>query len=121
MDCPNLIRGLRIAWSVCWGILCVLLVVLWVRSYNQGNYLYWNIVHHRSVIIGSTNGRLLLHTQLFEIGPNNPHRLRQISRDSFYMAIRWIGIGESPIRLISSGFQLDFPFWLLVLTSGSCA
>src|SRR5262245_56059937 len=33
MTRPRLIRGLRIAWSVWWGILCVLLVVLWVRSY----------------------------------------------------------------------------------------
>jgi hypothetical protein len=33
MDSPRLIRGLRIAWSVVWGIVCVLLVVLWVRSY----------------------------------------------------------------------------------------
>jgi hypothetical protein len=34
MTRPRLIRGLRIAWSVAWGILCVLLVVLWVRSYS---------------------------------------------------------------------------------------
>jgi hypothetical protein len=27
------LRCLRIAWSVGWGIVCVLLVVLWVRSY----------------------------------------------------------------------------------------
>src|SRR5262245_58194231 len=33
MDRPRLIRGLRIAWSVWWGILCVLLIVMWVRSY----------------------------------------------------------------------------------------
>src|SRR5262245_57793790 len=33
MDRPRLIRGLRIAWSVVWGILCVLLIVLWMRSY----------------------------------------------------------------------------------------
>src|SRR5262245_49064069 len=33
MDRPRLLRGLRIAWSVMCGILCVLLVVLWVRSY----------------------------------------------------------------------------------------
>jgi hypothetical protein len=26
-------RKLRIAWSVAWGIACVLLIVLWVRSY----------------------------------------------------------------------------------------
>jgi hypothetical protein len=35
MDRPRLIRGLRIAWNVWWGIVCVLLVVLWVRSYSQ--------------------------------------------------------------------------------------
>jgi hypothetical protein len=34
MNRPRLIRGLRIAWSVWWGILGVLLVVLWVRSYR---------------------------------------------------------------------------------------
>jgi hypothetical protein len=33
MHRPRLIRGLRIAWSVVWGLLCVLLIVLWVRSY----------------------------------------------------------------------------------------
>ena len=33
MNRLRLIRGLRIAWSVWWGILCVLLVMLWVRSY----------------------------------------------------------------------------------------
>jgi hypothetical protein len=27
-------RKLRIAWSVAWGILCLLLCVLWVRSYS---------------------------------------------------------------------------------------
>ena len=27
-------RKLRIAWSVAWGIACLLLVVLWVRSYS---------------------------------------------------------------------------------------
>jgi hypothetical protein len=27
-------RKLRNAWSVAWGIACVLLVVLWVRSYS---------------------------------------------------------------------------------------
>jgi hypothetical protein len=28
-------RKLRIAWSVFWGLACVLLIVLWVRSYNR--------------------------------------------------------------------------------------
>ena len=30
-------RKLRIAWSVVWGILCVLLIVLWVRGYSTAD------------------------------------------------------------------------------------
>src|SRR6476660_5357855 len=30
---PLRFRTLRIAWSVFWGLACVLLIVLWVRSY----------------------------------------------------------------------------------------
>jgi hypothetical protein len=33
MERTRVVRGLRIAWSVAWGILCVLLVMLCVRSY----------------------------------------------------------------------------------------
>src|SRR5262249_35867124 len=32
-------RKLRIAWSVAWGVVAVLLVVLWVRSYGDGDAL----------------------------------------------------------------------------------
>jgi hypothetical protein len=33
MNRPKLFKSLRITWSVTWGILAVLLCVLWVRSY----------------------------------------------------------------------------------------
>ena len=33
MNRPGIIRWLRIAWSAAWGLLSVLLCVLWVRSY----------------------------------------------------------------------------------------
>jgi hypothetical protein len=33
-------RKLRIAWSVAWGVVAVLLIVLWVRSYDRG-YRFW--------------------------------------------------------------------------------
>ena len=32
-------RKLRIAWSVAWGIVAVLLIALWVRSYSVERYL----------------------------------------------------------------------------------
>src|SRR3954454_1326338 len=34
------IRKLRIAWSVFWGIACVLLVLLWVRSYSWNDWYF---------------------------------------------------------------------------------
>jgi hypothetical protein len=47
-------RKLRIAWSVAWGLVAVLLCVLWVRSYS-----YWDGLHagHQS-IIDSWDGRV---------------------------------------------------------------
>jgi hypothetical protein len=61
-------RKLRIAWSVGWGILCVLLIVLWVRGYSR-----WEDGLYRrdwpdpsvsgqeaSIRIGSRNGTLYL-------------------------------------------------------------
>src|SRR6476659_6230618 len=35
-------RKLRIAWSVVWGILCLLMITLWVRSYWQIEHILWN-------------------------------------------------------------------------------
>src|SRR3954470_4131140 len=35
MNRTRVIKWLRIAWSVVWGLLAVLLVVLWVASYNN--------------------------------------------------------------------------------------
>jgi hypothetical protein len=57
MTRPRLIRGLRIAWSVWWGILCVLLIGLWVRSYWRVDVVSATIKSER--IIGhSVKGRL---------------------------------------------------------------
>ena len=46
-------RKLRIAWSVAWGVLAVLLCVLWVRSYGRidtvsGNFRQQQFVHFKS-------------------------------------------------------------------------
>src|SRR5688572_29967946 len=34
-------RKLRIAWSVAWGLLCLMLCVLWVRSYTVRDSAFW--------------------------------------------------------------------------------
>ena len=55
MDRPRLIRSLRIAVSAVCGILCVLLVVMWVRSYRQ---LDWLRIKQPAKSVASLNGRL---------------------------------------------------------------
>jgi hypothetical protein len=62
MDRPRLTRGLRIAWSAWWGILCVLLVVLWVRSYSWKDLLSGH-VGNRWFVIESAEGRLAFRSQ----------------------------------------------------------
>jgi hypothetical protein len=52
-------RKLRIAWSVGWAIACVLLIVLWVRSYrgmDSGRVTFFV----RTISFNSSNGRLAL-------------------------------------------------------------
>jgi hypothetical protein len=42
MNRPRIFRTLRISWSVFWGLACVLLIVLWVRSYYRTDRI-WRI------------------------------------------------------------------------------
>src|SRR6478736_9471608 len=51
-------RKLRIAWSVGCGILCVLLIVLWVRSYRWCDTVYCQIRSPPSFGVVSIQSRL---------------------------------------------------------------
>jgi hypothetical protein len=49
-------RKLRIAWSVVCGIACVLLIVLWVRSYWCDELCYWTNKNGTHTTIGANMG-----------------------------------------------------------------
>ena len=53
-------RKLRIAWSVMCGIACVLLIVLWVRSYWWQDFAIATLPGQRSVAFKSMQSRLYL-------------------------------------------------------------
>src|SRR5262245_35409705 len=53
-----LIRGLGIAWSVGCGILCVLLIVLWVRSHTSSAFVVAPFFKRGSMLFKSSRGRL---------------------------------------------------------------
>ena len=52
------LRYLRIAWTVFCGIACVLLIVLWVRSYKTTDFVQYGLSKSGAVIGISVFGRL---------------------------------------------------------------
>jgi hypothetical protein len=90
-------RKLRIAWSVLCGIACVLLIVLWVRS-------YWR---HDILLLGE--GRALasclgtVHTCVVSIGPALEHQwvltgsqLRKPNYQEYSFSFLGIGFSSAP-------------------------
>jgi hypothetical protein len=57
---PMRFRKLRIAFSVACGIACLLLIVLWVRSYSQADMLRGPVSQSRQIGFSSALGVLLL-------------------------------------------------------------
>src|SRR5436305_11153039 len=56
---PLKFRKLRIAWSVFWGVACVLLVLLWARSYHRWDDLEFGVLR-RAVEIQTNPGHLII-------------------------------------------------------------
>src|ERR1700741_5475233 len=55
-------RKLRIAWSVGGGVLCLLLIVLWVRSYSIADSGRFPAFHRTLIHIQSGRGRIVAFT-----------------------------------------------------------
>jgi hypothetical protein len=110
-------RKLRIAWSVMWSLLAVLLVVLWVRSYWQAGC--FGCQSRPSFFIHSQRGQLTYMSGL-------PERVRLgFLRDStFFDATRvspppvW-GFGAATSGGIIS--LLFLPYWPVVLLASTLA
>jgi hypothetical protein len=61
-------RKLRIAWSVAWGIISVMLVVFWVRSYSWGESLSYTTAQRTYFGIRSDGGHV--HGFFGDVSPN---------------------------------------------------
>jgi hypothetical protein len=113
-------RKLRIAWSVGWGLVAVLLIVLWVRSYAHGGQL----PSPPGMVFLSKNGvlavlRLPVHTNDAGVTVWNHHPIAPIwplkaepadTRSGFFVQLRtW------------PNWALQSPYWFLVLLTGFLA
>jgi hypothetical protein len=106
-------RKLRIAWSVGWGVVAVLLCVLWVRSSSWGEGVRY-VGQERDVLFGYKVGDVFLSLydkpsdnddergwELFHYPIHNPERKFFFSEDGFYRD------GENNFA----------PFWFPILLS----
>src|SRR6476660_3466826 len=110
-------RKLRIAWSLFWGLACVLLIVLWVRSYRIWDRCYWP-GKTTGVQLNSDAGHVVLC-----VGPHVPssHIVSFFAESrptfdeskTFYKDVV-LGFFFSRTQ---SDWRLDVPYWFIVLLS----
>src|SRR5262245_18068408 len=117
MDRPRLIRGLRIAWSVWWGILCVLLIGLWMRSYYVGDVVLWSVTKWSGFQFTSMEGELTgrrcsLDGAGHQGSMNFPNWLWQTTRDGMF------GPTEHGFDF-RRWFYIALPYWSPVVISAA--
>src|SRR6478735_11109675 len=95
-------RKLRIAWSVFWGLACLLLIVLWVRSYWwQEQFVRINSRSGRFLTLGQCSGAVFLRT-----GDPTPRDLRANPISDKWYAHR---TEADPYRVQKFWIKLEIP------------
>jgi hypothetical protein len=107
-------RKLRIAWSVAWGIVAVLLLMLWVRS-----YLYHDRVLIRFGQANRVGGFVSAYGAVAIGGGDTPdlgdNQFRLITKRARQSLIDDLG---PPLKLHAFGFDdwyITIPLWLVVI------
>ena len=104
-------RKLRFAWSVVCGIACVLLIVLWVRSYSMDEG--YNLVNKRLIArsIGWNWGTMYIHrmdlnTAGISARPTNGWKHGKSEANRTVTSFMW--------HWTSNHLDIRFPFWLII-------
>jgi hypothetical protein len=113
-------RKLRIAWSVGWGLLCLLLIALWVRSYSRADALVRERTSTRTETgIASNYGAIVLGRRIVPAPPRPPGTI----------PIRWDYLTDDARRLKhdfgwranGGDIRIGFPTGLPVLLASGLA
>ena len=138
MERTKLVRGLRIAWSVWWGIVCVLLVALWVRSFGQYDAAIVRIPSNGVASATSFFGRILLGripesiasgAYVYGSAPTGTWEFSSVpivaphgEAQAQMLELRGFpGFGFFSNPTVSGFYRLDLPHWFLVFLSASLA
>ncbi|MCI0333720.1 MAG: hypothetical protein L0228_10925 [Planctomycetes bacterium] len=111
-------RKLRIAWPVGWGILCLLLIALWVRSYWYSEAFNWFFSTTKFMHVSSDVGQLFLGVGSVSFVLPSYYRGEAGLYDDEHELIR------KPTLLAGEnqwGFQVGIPYWLLLLGAATLA
>ena len=120
MERPILIRRLRIAVAAACGMLCLLLILFWVRSYHAEDRASGNISNSLGVRFYSSRGWIVC-SRNTEIGAVQKYPWA-IESESDY----WLDSADDRLRfsvpkdfLSRAGFaSVSIPHWVLVVASG---
>lgn len=123
MNRSRLYRGLRIVVSAVFGVLCVLLIVLWVRSY------WWrdefSILRNSSLIaVQSHPGRLVAATFLDDPEFSKDYYSRLFHTKRFPRPSDWTLQSLVPgfnVRYASKEIEIVLPYWFLVFATATLA
>lgn len=125
-------RRLRIAWSIAWGVVAVLLMVMWVRSYSWFDAARIDPIYKAYSIGGqSGSGGLTLDcVNSFTPGfPQTTFRYQCTRLDELKAGLRQSGYSDPfPSRVWGYGFEARLsrnfirvivPYWFLALAAAS--
>jgi hypothetical protein len=104
-----MLRNLRIAFSIVCGILCLLLIALWVRSATTSDTLHGRISVDREFDIHSSEGAIILIVEAADDGEWGILSIAHPSEMEGYSDSRWrAGTTTLP------GWYVIGPHWFLV-------
>jgi hypothetical protein len=107
-------RKLRIAWSVGWGLVAVLLIVLWVRSLRAEDRLTGNFAGSHVFRLYSSRGCLVYYVPS-PPGPPSDYFWRFTFGSEFWLQVSDSRLASAPqVHLRAPEKWVTLPYWLLV-------
>jgi hypothetical protein len=108
-------RKLRIAWSVGWGVLCLLLILLWVRSYFGRTSYQILLTPNYRCYVHSLSGTLAFEREFRPFLGDEVFRIYQES-DFLYLKTN-AGIKVHSSHTGGTIHAVSLSYWLLVSSS----
>lgn len=120
-------RKLRIAWSVAWGILCLILILAWLRNFWSADAAWMPLPGNGQLTVVSTDGQFV--TSITNYGsrhygraiPNTPavwgwQSFEPSKHSTMTVLVPWKKVVR--YRIIANGdVEVSLPHWLLVIVS----